>query len=681
MRSRARLLLVAATLLLAQAGAASHTFFYHVAGDDHASWPAVLSSIGLIPGASATSGVVVRRTGTASLAEQWLARVEQGTYLVLEGDSEIASEVGFRKTLKKVPVRNVKDHQRPQQEIIWEQRLELPVFEVPEGSRVFASERWTGAPLVAGFRRGKGAVLWVAVSPGEAGYERFPYLLHALQDLGLEPPFRSRRFWAFFDSSYRSRVDLDYFATRWRRIGLGALHVAAWHYFEPDQERDDYLRRLIEACHRNAIQVYAWLELPHVSEAFWGAHPEWRERTAIGQDAHLDWRKLMNRANRDCHRAVADGVHKLIDRFDWDGVNLAELYFESLEGHENPARFTPLNKDVRLEFTNAHGFDPLALFDESSSLHHSRHPEGLRQFLDYRAGLAKRMQQEWIAEIEQARARKRHLDLVLTHVDDRFDTRMRDLIGADAASLLPLLERHDFTFLIEDPATIWHLGPTRYSEIASRYEPLTSRPEKLSIDINIVKRYQDVYPTKQQTGTELFQQIHAAAAAFPIVALYAEHSMQPSDIDLLPSALASPSRVERLGPKLVIESRFGAGIPWSGGALVNGQPWPAQNDDTLWLPAGAHAVEASSSVPSMRLLDFNGELKTVFAAANGVELAYRSSSRAFAVVDREPESVEVDGAALETRIIADDGRWLIFLPRGQHLVLIQAAGLGGRSSD
>ncbi len=43
-------------------------------------------------------------------------------------------------------------------------------------------------------------------------------------------------------------------------------------------------------------------------------------------------------------------MKQLVGRFDWDGVNLAELYFESLEGAANPARFTPMNQDVRNEF-------------------------------------------------------------------------------------------------------------------------------------------------------------------------------------------------------------------------------------------------------------------------------------------------------------------------------------------
>ena len=145
-------------------------------------------------------------------------------------------------------------------------------------------------------------------------------------------------------------MDLDYFAKRWREEGIGALHVAGWHYFESNPQYDEYLRQLIEACHRKAILVYVWLELPHVSEKFWADHPEWREKTALLQDAQLDWRKLMNLTNRDCFGAVSKGVQGLIERFDWDGVNLAELYFESLEGASNPARFTPLNDDVREEF-------------------------------------------------------------------------------------------------------------------------------------------------------------------------------------------------------------------------------------------------------------------------------------------------------------------------------------------
>ena len=427
----------------------------------------------------------------------------------------------------------------------------------------------------------------VAPPARERGYERFPYLLNALADLGLDPPFRSNRLWAFFDSAYRSRVDLDYFAARWRKAGIAALHVAAWHNFEPDPQADAYLKKLIEACHREGILVYAWFELPHVSEKFWNDHPAWREQTALLQDAQLDWRKLMNLTNRECFRAVSAGVRALLDRFDWDGVNLAELYFESLEGIANPSRFTPMNADVRAQFREQAGFDPLELFGARPTT------ASRRLFLDFRAGLARRMQEEWLAELDVTRRAKPDLDLVLTHVDDRFDTGMRDAIGADAARVLPLLDTHSFTFLIEDPATVWHLGPQRYPAIAERYRALTPHRDKLAIDVNIVERYQNVYPTKQQTGTELFQLVHRAAGSFPRVALYFENSLLPPDLKLLPSAAAAVSRMEQMGPKTVIDSWGGVGIPWKGAPRWTDNSGPRR----MARPSGCPPVRTPSNRP------------------------------------------------------------------------------------
>ena len=126
----------------------------------------------------------------------------------------------------------------------------------------------------------------------------------------------------------------------------------------------------------------------------------------------------------------------MIGRFDWDGVNLAELYFESLEGAANPARFTPMNDDVRREFRAQAGWDPLELWKARSDA------ASLRAFLDFRAGLARQMQEEWLdCRGRITRAVTPGLDIVLTHVDDRFDTGMKDAIGADAGRVLPLLDQ------------------------------------------------------------------------------------------------------------------------------------------------------------------------------------------------------------------------------------------------
>ena len=651
-------------LLLAPAAFAASLPTYSVLSEDRGGWPLILESVGYLPApAAASARIFVLRPGANGSAE-WTARVENGAYLILEGDSPAAEEFGFHATKENVRVSSLQDVRLPKLPIVWEKGLELPVYAVPAGATVFAKDRWTAAPLLAGFRRGSGAVLWLAVSPGERGYERFPYLLHALADLGSEPPFRSTRLWAFFDSSYRLRVDLDYFAARWRKAGISALHVAAWHFYDPDPERDGYLKRLIAACHANGILVYAWLELPHVSEKFWADHPEWREKTAVLQDAQLDWRKLMNLANRDSFQAAAQGVRQLVERFDWDGVNLAELYFESLEGMANPSRFTPMNEDVRAQFRSSGGFDPIELFQSRKDA------ASQRAFLDFRAKLARGMQQEWLAEIEKIRRTRGYLDVVLTHVDDRLDPSMRDAIGADSAQVLPLLERQNFTFLVEDPATVWNEAPQRYEEIARRYRPLTPRLDRLAIDLNIVDRYQNVYPTKQQTGTELFEVVHSAAGAFAQVALYFENSILAPDLALLPAAAAVVKRAEMAGPKLLVDSPHGVAMRWPGPALVDGQAWPAGNGALLFLPAGAHSIEPGTQAPEVRLDSFNGELTSAqMVDGRSIEVSYRSAARALAVLNRKPVRVEVDGVECA---IDRAGPMAVFLPRGQHIVTIQA---------
>jgi hypothetical protein len=609
--------------------------YFCVLSNDPGAWPEILSSVGFQRQPAGLARIFVARPGAAASPE-WPARIDRGSVLILEGESSLADLFGFRRNPRVDPIKvqSVTDIHRPTLAVIWEKGLELPVFEMPESAQVFARDRWTGKPMAAGFKRGQGAVFWIATTPGERGYERFPYILAALTDLGVEPPFRSNRLWAFFDSAYRTRADVDYLAARWRKAGIAALQVAAWHNFEPNAESDAFLAKLVEACHREGILVYAWFELPHVSEKFWADHPEWREKTAAGQDAYLDWRKLMNLRDPNCFHAVAAGVRGLIQRVDWDGINLAELYFESLEGVSNPARFTPNLP----EFAS-------------------------RASLDRRADLVFRMQQDWLNEVEQIRRSKPHLDIVLTHIDDRFDTSIRDALGADAARVLPLLDSHNFIFLVEDPATVWNEGPQRYTTIAERYQALTPHKEKLAIDLNIVDRYQNVYPTKQQTGSELFQLVHHAAASFPRVALYFENSLLPPDLKLLPSAAATVTRVSRIGPKLVVESRAPVGVRWKGPVKVDERPWPARDDDTVWLPAGAHTIEPAPTAPSgPRLLYLNADLKSArIAGPDTLEFSYQSHSRAIALLDRPVRKIQIDG---------DDAPLSLVLPRGQHVVSV-----------
>jgi len=352
-------------------------------------------------------------------------------------------------------------------------------------------------------------------------------------------------------------------------------------------------------------------------------------------------------------------------RFDWDGVNLAEIYFDGIEGVKKVSEFTPMNQDVRREFERSHGFDPLSLFRGQ------RDPKRLREFLDYRVDLIERLHAEWLDELAKIREERPGLDLVVTHVDDRFDTTMRDNIGADAARVLRLTDRYEATFIVEDPATLWGLGPARYAEIARRYAPLTKHPENLGVDINIVDRSK-AYPTAKQVGAETLELFHTAAGAFSRVMFYYERSIDAADLPLLPAASAVVDRVERRGDALVISSPLGVGVRWEGAALVDGRPWPVRDRERVWLPPGEHTIAPAASRPAASVLDFTGTIESAASLADGIELVYSSGARAIARLDRKPVRLRLDGREETLDLIGEvDGAWVVRLPRGRHTAVIR----------
>ncbi len=638
-------------------------------------WYSVLETFGLgVAKTRTASDIVIACEGAATARAEIDAWLRTGRILVLQGDSPLARSFGFVPSGRPAAsIRNVKDHRAEELLIVWESPIDVEPTALPAGAQVLAEDRWSGTPLVATMALPQGNLLWLATAPGEKGYERYPLLANALADAGFVAPFRTRNLWAFFDSAYRQRVDLNFLADRWESFGIAGVHISAWQHWEPDGQKDAWLRRLIEACHRRGILVYAWMELPHVSERFWADHPECREKTALGQDAQLDWRKLVNLHDRSCSELVKAGAASLLERFNWDGVNLAEIYFESLEGYQNPARFTPLNPAVRKDFQAEAGFDPADLFRSESPQHFSRNPNGLARFLAWRRKLVAELHEDWLRFVEDHQNDSRDLHVIVTQIDDRFDVSVRESLGVDSASLLDLMHQHPFTFLVEDPATVWHLGPSRYAEIANAYKKVTPYPERLAVDINIFPRYQDVYPTKQQTGLELYRIVHAAAQVFPRVALYFEHVLAEADLPFLSAAAAPTVRGVRDGRDVVVESESSLGVRWQGPVRVNGRAWAAKDEETVWLPPGKHRLEPGGEDPPLVLRHFSGELRQISSSGRLLEFHYRSQSRAIATFDEAPARLWVDGLQIAAPVYEAERGYYLLLPAGEHLIGVEAA--------
>jgi hypothetical protein len=601
-----------------------------------------------------------------------LRLVENGAVLVTEGITPLSEKLGFRAG-PPVEVKQLQELAYPEVEISWETEERVTSIRAPDKTIVLNREQNSAAPMVCLLPRGRGHCLLLATSlrpRDREAYARFPYFLHELRRAGAEFPYRSDRLSALFDYGYRAEEDPENLAVYYKRIGIRDLHVGAWDFFDGDPKAEAYLRKLIDACHRNGILVYAWLELPHVSTRFWNKHPQWREKTATGRDAHVDWRFVMNLNDPECFRTVANGLEKMLRHFDWDGVNLSELYFDGPSGPKNPANFTPLNSFVRSEFKKQSGIDPIDLFKKDSRFYWKKNAAAWKSFVEYRVALEKDMNERFIRLFSGFRGSfSPNLDIFVTYVDNIYDSDMREAVGADVSLMFGLLNQYNFTLVLEDPATVWHLGPRRYAELAQTYEKMTRKTDRLGVDINIIKRNVQTYPTDKQTGTEFLQLFFNAGRHFRTVMVYSEYTMLPHDAALVSCALAPDvhAEVARRG----IQMSTTLPIVYRSGLKqkvfeVDGNPWPCSDEGDIRLPAGSHSISVGMNMdlPRPRLVKLNGDLLGArYVDGKTIEFSYSTKRRAIAVFDRAPHSLQVDeGARAETTTA-----W-VMLPRGSHKI-------------
>jgi hypothetical protein len=623
--------------------------------------------------------LVVPLADATTLSEESCDRivsfVEGGGRLVTAGESSLSSALGVRFTGRRRAIQGVTETVAPGLRIRWKSPGTFRPYVAPAPARVFARTPDGQHPLVSAFARGQGTVLLLGVEldgDDPLGTGRFPYFLQAVGSaFGVAPPVALHRITAYADISDHRGQDPMRVARAWYLRGIREVNVGAWDAFGGNRE---YFSRLIAACHRYGILVYAWLEPPEISTGFWDAHPEWREKTATGADARVDWRRLMALTIPECFEAVAHGLSEMLVALDWDGVDLAEIYFESPEGLAAPGLFTPMNRPLREEFERLAGFDPQDLFEESSTRFWKRDPESLARFLDFRGAKAVELHRELMTLLTSVRQQKPYLDLELTLVDALYDTRMRDNIGIDTPKITALLSEYAFALQVEDPYTLWALGPERYGRIAADYARLVRPGQRLSLDINVVPRAGDVRPTAQQTGLELYRLVSEARRAFPRICFYSEGTIYPKDRGLLLSALAATADVELRSGEATVESDQGVELETGDGphqVRLDGAPWPASHKGTVLVPAGKHEVawEAGTSEDEeVRLRDINADLLGASAEPGSLTVRYRTPARAFLLLSFRPERLEVDGSSAAPSVEENEYGFLLAAPPGEHTV-------------
>jgi hypothetical protein len=627
-------------------------------------------------------------SATATSAVQ--AALKDGLTLIFDGRSQFASTLGI-KLGNPVKVRRLVNLLRPEIKYNWADAPRTPYVLGALRKDVVYAERQQGYPLLVHKHVGRGQYLYIAPlfdSISGGGYSRFPDLPYIVQKvLNFTPVFSRRGIDAYCDPGYRYDMPVEKLAALWRSWGVRAIHIASWYAYNSPPY--DY-KALIEAAHKNGILVYAWLEWPFVGKGFWDKHPEWRQKNALLQDAHIWFLYLMDFQNADCFNAVLHDLGELL-KLDWDGIDIAEFSItggvgDVLVGPSRPEVFVGLNDTARAEFSRMHGFDPIELFREKSNYFWSKNAAGLAAFYEYRKQANNKLLERILEYVHQTASKNNGLwETILTVLDNSLHPEFDQLLGYDLKNTIQLVHKYGVTLQVEDPGSEWTKPPQRYVKMGQTYKAMV--PDgKFMIDINIVPVHpvtQNGYASRQQIGSELVEQWRAAVTNTERICFYAESTVFPADWEIMPHIMASGTTLtgERKSP--VIETPYTVSFTppiTSNNWRLDGKEWPCFGEQGILIPAGKHLLSplenGSGEKRDFRLLALSDSLIDAKALESGIEVEYRAPGPCALTFSRKPDQVFLDSAPANLRMVENGQTAVIFAPPGRHtLRLLSVARL------
>ncbi len=612
--------------------------------------------------------------------------INHGGYLITDRKTRLSNSLGIKFLDTEIKVHAVRDNLYPQEHISWADNQLIHKFETKEDDEVYAMDGGTGSALVIGRQSGKGKFLFFS-TPFDAistlGYSRYPFgLEYAIDYFKINPVVRKDNLEFYFDPGNRKNISIESLVKLWTREGIRIVHVAAWH--EWPKWTYDY-ERLIKLAHANGILVIAWFDPPQVSDKFWKSNPQWREKNYKGEDALEGWRYPVALTNEACLKAAIGEYLKLLISYDWDGVNIAELYFNSELGFGAPEKFQPMNSAACKEVKEKYNIDLRKIFDEKSPYYWKTNNYVKESVSKYRMDKIAYLQERILQAVDTYAKTKPGFQVIVTTMDSYGNPSLKESIGINSDYFVALQKKYGFHLQIEDDASRWCSDPRRYEKMGEMYSKILGDKTKLLLDLNILQfRDKDVvtpFPTLVQTGIESYQLINSSSIGSLRYTIYSEETANPQDISLFPYSASSFVDYEITSNGYEVNSplSFTLKLPKKIKLIkIDDLHVIGMRDNEYLIPAGKHTITTGNDeLPGFstagiqpQIVSFTGNLLDVKYAMRSIDFEYESDGRAIVSLSEPPSEVVIDEQSVNVDVMKGRDCYSIFLPEGKHIVKI-----------
>ena len=607
--------------------------------------------------------------------------VEDGGNLITDGKNKLIESLGFKFLNSDVPIHQLRESYYPQEIVTWNEKARAPKFESTDNDEVFAEDAISGLPIAVGREVGKGKVIYFSTlfDPNSAlGYSHYPYALEYVKRyLQLQPVVKRENLEVYFDPGLRQNTSIENLVKLWIKEGIRVIHISGWHQY-PKYDYD--YKRVIRLAHANGMLVYAWLEPPQVNQKFWEKHPEWREKNYLGKDVRPSWRYPIALSDENCVKAILQEYMKFLNAYDWDGVNLAELYFEAGLGFSEPEKFTPMHQSACAEFQKKYGFDMRQIFNKQSANYWQHNASAKADVINYRVNKIAEIHNRFLKAITDYAKKKSGFGVIVTFMDTYFSPEIRTNHGVSSDKMLELQKKYHCYLQPEDPQSKWSTDPTRYAAFGKYYAEKMAEPSKLLVDLNILtfrsKDHVSPFPTLVQTGIESYHLINSASIGAPRFTVYSEASCNSQDLFYFSYASSAPVKYEYIKNGYSVNSpySFVLRLPKNIKVIhVDGQEMIGYRENNFLIPAGEHTITVSDNSSQFstvelqpQLLSFTGNLSEIKYDMRQVNISYESYERAYASFNRKPTSVKVDGKDYPFEVLTGNDCFTIVVPGGKH---------------
>jgi len=618
--------------------------------------------------------------------------VEEGGNLVTDRKNNLIQKLGVTFTNSQFNLHFIRDKFYPEEPISWKNSPLAYKFNYNADDEIFCEDASSGLPVAIGriIKEGKIIYLNTALDPSTPyGYSCYPYFMEYVDRfLGLQPVIKRENLDMYFDPGFRKNTSEEELIKRWVKSGIRVIHVAGWHQYP--KYTYDYAR-LIKLAHANGILVYAWIEPPQVSQKFWTEHPEWREKNYLNQDIHKDevlkasWRYPVAMTDKQCFNAATEVYLDLLKKYDFDGVNIAELNFEAGKGFSDPMVFTPMHPSACKEFKGRYGYDLRDIFKPDSPYYWKNNPKVKQQVTRYRVDKIYELHDALLSSVYNFAKSRKGFTVVVTFYDSYFSPEVTAYHGVSSDKMIELQKIYNFMLQPEDPENKWSTNPKRYIEMGRLYAQKMSDSTKLMLDLNILNfRGKDEitpFPTLIQTGIESYQLINAASKGAPRFTIYSESSCNPQDISFFSYASSGMVNYKSVdgGFKGSSPYSFVLQLPKNIKAIsVDGENVIGYRENNYLIPAGEHTIKIHlNDIPGFsteelqpQLLSFTGNLLSIDYEMRKVSFNYKGDERTLASFNNKPTSIQVDGKDYGFEVLRGNDCFTVMLPAGKHLVEI-----------